>query len=422
MTYAAHVAHSHAAPSSVAPTSLGASRQYQQIVLWATSFFVFCGVISLIEPSPYDFASLIAIPLWFFGGFRVNRFLMAIAIFWLAREAVHFMALAPHWNDRDAVLYQFQSLYLVVTVIFFTIFFAERTHVRLNACVNAYTASAVMSGAIAIGSYLSLFGLEALITLEGRVSGTFKDPNVFGPYSVLGACWLLQGLLLGRSRVTLISLGAFGILLTGVFLSFSRGAWGATTLSLLMTYGAVFATAETPRLRRRILIMGLATVAVIALVLAIILAQESIREFFLMRAAVKQDYDSERFGNQLRSLDMLLGLPLGFGPLRFREYFGLEPHNSYIGAFANAGWIGGCLWFSMVAATMFVGFRLMFKASPFRSYAQAIFPPLFGILLQGFQIDIDHWRFLYFDLGLIWGMEAARRRWMSQPAGASPAS
>ena len=406
----------YAAP---APVRLGETASYQRIVTMCAAVFVFCGVISLVEPSPYDFASLVAIPLWFFGGFKVNRFLMVIVIFWLARETVHFIALTPHWTDRDSVMYQFQSLYLVVTVIFFTIFFAERSHDRLVACLNAYTASAVMSGTIAIMSYLSLFGLEALITLEGRVSGTFKDPNVFGPYSVLGACWLLQNLLLGRSRVLLASLTALGILLTGVFLSFSRGAWGATILSLGMTYVAAFATASTRALRRRMIVVGVATVAVIILVLAIVLAQDSIREFFLMRFALKQDYDSERFGNQLRSLDILLGLPLGFGPLRFREYFGLEPHNSYIGAFANAGWIGGLLWLTLITSTIFVGFRLMVKASPFRVYAQAVFPALFGILLQGFQIDIDHWRFLYLDFGLIWGMEAARRRWLSvnrQPA------
>ncbi|HMN71258.1 MAG TPA: O-antigen ligase domain-containing protein [Rhodoblastus sp.] len=395
------------------PARLGESRRYQQIVTWCAAVFVFCGVISLVEPSPYDFASFVAIPLWFFGGFRVNRFLLAITIFWLLWEAIHFIALTPHWDDSSSVLYQLQSLYLAITVIFFTLFFAERTDVRLSVCLDAYTASAVMSGAIAIMSYLSLFGLQALITLEGRVAGTFKDPNVFGPYAVLGACWLLHGVLLGRSRVLLVSLACFAIILTGVFLSFSRGAWGATTLSLVMTYCAVFVTAETPRLRRRIVLMGAATIAVIAILLAIILAQDSIREFFLMRAAVKQDYDSERFGNQLQSLHMLLELPLGFGPLRFREYFGLEPHNSYIGAFANAGWLGGFLWFLMVGSTTFVGFRLMFKPSPYRHYAQAVFPALFGILLQGFQIDIDHWRFLYFDLGAIWGMEAARRRWLS---------
>jgi hypothetical protein len=31
--------------------------------------------------------------------------------------------------------------------------------------------------------------------------------------------------------------------------------------------------------------------------------------------------------------------------------------------------------------------------------------------LQGFQIDIDHWRHVYLMLGMVWGLEAARLRW-----------
>ena len=38
-------------------------------------------------------------------------------------------------------------------------------------------------------------------------------------------------------------------------------------------------------------------------------------------------------------------------------------------------------------------------------------------MLQGFQIDIDHWRQLYIMLGAVWGLEAARQRWAAaQPA------
>ena len=32
-------------------------------------------------------------------------------------------------------------------------------------------------------------------------------------------------------------------------------------------------------------------------------------------------------------------------------------------------------------------------------------------LLQGFQIDIDHWRHVFLMLGAVWGIETARVRW-----------
>jgi uncharacterized membrane protein YgdD (TMEM256/DUF423 family) len=40
------------------------------------------------------------------------------------------------------VLYQFQSLYLYVTAVFFSIFFSERTHERAELCLKAYAVGA----------------------------------------------------------------------------------------------------------------------------------------------------------------------------------------------------------------------------------------------------------------------------------------
>ena len=79
------------------------------------------------------------------------------------------------------------------------------------------------------------------------------------------------------------------------------------------------------------------------------------------RAHAEQDYDSGpngRFGNQERSLPMLLVLPNGFGPLRFRLTFGLDPHNSYLNAFGSNGWFpgGGAFFSYSLAPDIKVGF------------------------------------------------------------------
>jgi hypothetical protein len=129
---------------------------------------------------------------------------------------------------------------------------------------------------------------------------------------------------------------------------------------------------------------------------------------------VTQEYDvgeTGRFGNQIRSLSMLLDRFWGFGPLRFRVIFDLEPHNSYIGAFANTGWLGGLLFVLIVGITSFVGWRLMFRASPFQRRAQVFVPVLLAFFGQAFQIDIDHWRHVLMLLGVVWGLEAARKKW-----------
>src|SRR5947209_6177188 len=77
----------------------------------------------------------------------------------------------------------------------------------------------------------------------------------------------------------------------------------------------------------------------------------------------------------------------------------------------RSGWVRGLVWIMMTVMSTFVGFRLMTRPSPYRRLAQIFFPALFATLLQGFQIDIDHWRQLYIMLGAVWGLEAARQRW-----------
>jgi hypothetical protein len=387
---------------------------YQSIVNVVFAIFVFSGLVSFVEPSPYDFMALVAIPIWFFGGFKIHRVQVPIIILWCVFELSGFAALMPHWDDADSRVYQFQSLYLFLTVICFTLFFGERTLERAEICLKAFTLGAVVSAFVSILSYFDILGLGVqLITVEGRVSGTFKDPNVFGSYLTLGAAFVFQDLLIGNGKRRILSAIGLLILLIGVFISYSRGSWGATTMALTLVTIVTYVTSQSKSTRPRIIIMSAIIAAVAALTMLAILSNDDVREFFFQRAGT-HDYDegaTGRFGNQFRSIPMLLDRPEGFGPLRFRQYFDIEPHNSYIGGFANDGWIGGFSWIFIVLSTTFVGFRLIFVQSPYRRLAQVAWPALFVLFLQGFQIDIDHWRQVFLLCGMIWGFEAARVRW-----------
>ena len=393
---------------------------YQRVVNAAFALQMFAGMVSLIEPSPYDFVTMLAIPIWAFGGFRLHRAVVPVLLLWVVFETAGFLALMPHWQEADPRLFQLQSLYLFVTVVFFTIFFSERTVDRATVCLKAFTAGAVVSAIVGIIGYLDIAGLGAVLTtVESRVSGTFKDPNVFGSYLILAAVYLLQLLLLGTTRRTLVALGSLFLVLIGVFISYSRGSWGATLVAMIIMAFAGYWTADDRAMQRRIVRMSALALVLGILAIVAALSDATVREFFLQRAAVTQDYDegvTGRFGNQMRSLPMLVEHPEGFGPLRYRLIFRLEPHNSYIGAFANDGWIGGFAWIALVLTSCFVAFRLMFRRSPVQRLAQVFAPSLFVLLMQGFQIDIDHWRQVFLCFGAIWGMEAARLRWVGRTA------
>ena len=406
----------------VGPTvARGPTLDYQRVVEVAFALLMFCGMVSLIEPSPYDFMTLVALPIWAVGGFTVHRSVVPILFLWIVFQASGFLSLMPYWSEPDPRTYQLQSLYLFVTVVFFTLFFSERTVSRARTCLKGFTAGAVVSSVVGLVGYLDVGGLgAALTTVESRVSGTFKDPNVFGSYLVLAAVYLLQLLLLGTTRRTLVTLASLGIVLVGVFISYSRGAWGATLGAMAMMGLAAVMTADTRAMRRRVLTTGCLAVMLGVLALVAALSIPSVRTFFFERAVVSQEYDegvTGRFGNQLRSIPLLLERPLGFGPLRYRLRFDLDPHNSYVGAFANDGWIGGFAWIAIALTTGFVGFRLMLRRSPVRRLAQVFWPALFALLVQGFQIDIDHWRQVYLCFGAVWGMEAYRLKSRATVAG-----
>lgn len=404
--------------AGAAPPTTRRKIDLEKILRVVFAVFVAAGSISIIEPSPFDYLSFIVLPLWLLRGFRLNVVLMPMIFLWIIYDIAGFVALMPHWDEPDPRLFQFQSLYLVIMGIFFAMFFSEETEERLELGLKAFTFGCLLSSLLGILGYLGLFGLAEYTTMyEGRVSGTFKDPNVFGSYMILGLVYLGHGMITGRMRNTFLVMLGFGIIAAGVFLSFSRGSWAASAVALLTMFVATFLTAEQASVRRRMLLWAGAAFAVIVIAVIVILSIDTARELFLQRATVTQDYDeglTGRFGNQLRSLPMLLELPNGFGPLRFRLVFFLEPHNSYINAFSAYGWAGGFAWLILVASTFFIGFRLMIVKSPYRSISHVCWPALMVLLLQGFQIDIDHWRWVFLSFGTVWGLEAARVRWKWQ--------
>ena len=377
--------------------------------------FVICGAIAIVEPSPYDFASMIAIPGWFIFGFRVHRMFAPFFVLMTVYLLSGFLALTPYWDDHDAVMFELQSFYLYFTSLFFALYVGERTLERAELVLKAFTVSNLVAASAAILGYFNVAGSADYFMVYERASGTFKDPNVLGSFVVMGALYLIQLIMLNRTRHRIVTLAVLAPILMGLFLSFSRGSWAAFIVATGMMVGMGFLTAGSRRLRLNIVFGMIAIAIVAAIILAALLSDDAIRTLLLQRSqAPGEEYDDPRFFNQLRSLPMLLERPLGFGPLRFRLIFDLEPHSSFVNGFASFGWLGGCVFIILVCATVYIGFRLCLLKSPFRTLAQVYWPALFVFFVQGFQIDIDHWRHVFLMLGAIWGLEAARQRWQSQ--------
>jgi O-antigen ligase len=383
-------------------------------LFWLT---MFSGSVVFIEPSPYDILILITLLLWAFGGFSIHRAVLPPLMFLSLWVLGGFIGLIPYWNEPDPVSFMDHTLFIGATGMFFALFVSQRTTRRIELLLTGYVASCVLAAAIAVATWYSGFGADGEWIKDGRAMAPFKDPNVLGSYMVTGFLYLAQRLMLGRWRHLWLTLPSLALILAALFLSFSRGSWGAAVVSIALMAFFLFRTADTRKMRRAILSGAAAVVVMVGIGLAAALSAPTVRQFFFKRAEVEQDYDSGpngRFGNQLRSLPILVSEPNGMGPLRFRLTFGLEPHNSYINAFASNGWLGGFAFIMMTLGTMRLGFRQCLTRHPWTRQAQIVFPATFVFFLQGFQIDIDHWRMFYVTLGAVWGLEAARRRWLSE--------
>jgi hypothetical protein len=396
----------------------GKARRIAEKIAYGIFFcFIFFACFGFLDVSPYDFIAIPAILIWLALGIKIHKAVVVFLVIMFLYNFGMFISLLPYLSEADPVLWSIQSFYLMVTGFFFTMFFSDETHYRVNFALQAYLVSCVFASILALIGYFDVWGLEQTFSRFGRASGPFNDPNVLGSFLTLGALYIIGNFLNKRVKYNIINFVCLMLILSGIFLSFSRGSWGGTLLAIIMIFIFTFKTATSAAIRRRVTAITILTCMGGFLVIAGLLTVDEIAENFTKRAQVTQDYDegvTGRFGNQLRSLPMLMERPNGFGPLRFRLWFGLEPHNSYIGGFANGGWLGGFAFLAMVLITTFIGFRLCLKPSPYQRLAHIVFPALFMFFVQGVQIDVEHWRHVFMLFGMVWGLEAARIAWMKQ--------
>jgi hypothetical protein len=398
-------------------------RTLRHSVLW---LLIASSSLVLIEPSPYEVLFAAAV-LVFGASLTFDPSLVPLIACLLLFNLGGLVSLIPWTSDHDSVTFTITSIYISATAIFFASVVMKDTLVRVDIIRRAYIVAAVVASLAGIAGYFDIAGLAEIFTRYNRATGTFKDPNVLGPFLVMPLVWIVQQAMLGAARRSLVrrlaALASFLIIAFALFLSFSRGAWGVALASLLLMAGLTFITTPSRQLRRRIVTVIVLSVAALAVLLAVAMSFSAIRDVFIERFNFSQEYDvgeTGRFGNQLRSIPMLLMRPNGFGPLQFHNLFADEdPHNVYVNAFASYGWLGGFAYCTLIVMTMVAGWWLVFRRTPLQSNAIALWSYLFIQILQGFQIDTDHWRHLFLMLGCVWGLAAATRRILARDRAAT---
>ena len=398
--------------SSRQPLTVSATR----IADWSIAFAVFLGGFVMFEPAPYELtlAALLALGLLF--GMRVSRPVIPLLILFTLFNAGGVISSFQIEEWDRGIIYVLVSFFLALSSVFFAVIIMQ-DETRLRLIFRAYVISAVITSLLGIVGYFGLVPGTEIFTRYSRAMGAFQDPNVFGPFLIAPILYLIYGIL-NRSPSLIPVRGLFLlILLGGLFLSFSRAAWGLCILSILLFYLLLVINEQRAKARLKYISLAVLGAAMISLMLMTALQFEAVSDLFSERFRAVQDYDGGREGRFARHLaGYLLALekPLGIGPLEFGFVFSGDTHNNFVKALMDYGWLGFFSWVVVMGWTLVAGFKLLFRPRPWQPYFQIAYVVFFGHQIIGNVIDTDHWRHFYLMMGIVWGGIGLEWRWQQQ--------
>lgn len=388
--------------------------------------FAVSGIV-FSEPAPVDALSIgLIILLPTIGLVAFNRSLLAFGTLWLIAGACALLATTLSLDPKTTIIHVSVTLYLYAAcfVLAGFIAYAPRVHTRL--VFNAWTVAAIIAAGAAIVGYFDLVpGAHDIFTRYDRATGTFKDPNVLGPFLIVPIVYMLSIALERRIIGMLLPLAIAAFLALAVFLTFSRGAWINLAVSLAIFGYLALATTRRAMVRLKILsLLTLGTLMVAGVVVAA-LSDDQVAELLQERASFEQSYDSGadgRFGGQQKAIELILENPLGIGAQEFTtRYHHEEVHNVYLTLLLSAGWLGGGIYWILVALTLVLGVRHALRASEARMLFLVAYACFAATAFEGIIIDSDHWRYFYALMAIIWGMmtasEAANAKGIAQSVG-----
>jgi len=395
------------AAARVAPA--GTATLGERLLLMMLFVTVLASSVAFIEPSPHDALMGALLIVSFVAGGRFERVLALPFLLLLLWNTGGLLALLNVPADGKAIQYVATSIYLAVAALLFAGILAHNTIARLAVLRTAYLLTATCAALAGIAGYFGFFPrAHDLFTEYGRALGFFKDPNVFGPFLIWPVLVVIERIL--ARRINIVDIVVAGILLFGLLLSFSRGAWFHFAVSCALMVMLTLITAPTRAQRVRIIALSASSMVALIALLAILLSLHSIGGMFEQRAQLIQNYDvgnGGRFELQRQALSVVLTMFNGMGPFEFARVYGLQQHNVYLQAFIVYGWIGGVTYIVLLLSTLWIGLRTALVRTPWQPYLITAFAAFVGEVLEGFIIDTDHWRHFFLLLGMVWGLAAA---------------
>ena len=367
------------------------------------------------EPAPVDALSIcLVVLLPTIGLVAINPTLIAYASLWAVAGAAAVLAATLSLDLTKTLTHVSVTLYLYLASAMFAAFVAKNPSRHTELILKAWTWAALIAASAALIGYFALLpGAYELFTKFERASGTFKDPNVLGPFLVAPFLYLVHVALTRPWHRVLGPLALAGLLTLTLLVTFSRGAWMNTTVALAIYGYLTMLTSDRASTRLKLIALLAAGTIFAAALVTVALTNDYISDLFVQRSNLTMSYDrgtEGRFGGQEKAIGLIIEHPLGIGAEEFdTRYHSEEVHNVYLSVLLDAGWLGGGVYWILVALTIVLGFRHAMKSSQARSLFLIAYAAFVANALEGLIVDTDHWRHFYLLMAIIWGLMSARK-------------
>ncbi|MBB4273872.1 O-antigen ligase family protein [Rhizobium mongolense] len=387
------------------------------------AFGVFLAGFVINEPAPYELWMAGLVGIWFILGLRISRFTAMLLTLLLTFNVGGMLSLTQMKDMTGGPMYVAVSTFLALTSVFYAAIIEDSAK-RLPLIFNAWVFAAVITSLLGILGYFHAFPGAEVFTLYDRAKGAFQDPNVFGPFLVVPSLYLIHGILTRDLKTSPLRAAALLIVALGVFLSFSRAAWGLFLLGVVLLIFLMLLKERSGVFRLRILILSLLAIVLMVAALLIALQFPQVSDLFSARAQLVQEYDGEylgRFDRHRIGFQMMMERPLGLGPMVFGTIFPEDEHNIWLKTLTTYGWLGFVSYVSLLVWTLYLGLKNLLRDRPWQPYLMIAWICIIGHAVIGNVIDIDHWRHVYLLFGIVWGCAALEHRYRQNFPGQSAA-
>jgi O-antigen ligase len=417
------IAHQSARYTSAAPAQRKSWAHWLALALVALTIASSGLVFS--EPAPVDALTIGLIVLLPTLGLAVfNRAIVVYFSLWAVAGAAAVLAATLSLDMKLTLTHVGVTLYLYLASVVLAAFVAKSPRRHTELIFKAWTWAAVAAALAALIGYFALLpGAYDLFTKFERASGTFKDPNVLGPFLIAPILYLLH-VALHRSLLRMIvPLLIVGVLVFTVLVTFSRGAWINLGVALAVYGYLTLLTSKRASTRLKLAALLAAGALFAAGLVAVALSSDAISNMLLERANLAMSYDvgpEGRFGGQEKAIALILEHPLGIGAEEFStRHHPEEVHNVYLSLLLDAGWLGGGIYWTLIGLTLVLGFRHAMKATETRPLFIIAYAAFVGVALEGLIVDTDHWRHFYLLMAIIWGLMSASAQAQPVPRAAA---